>query len=208
MRREQGFTLLEVMIAVAILAAAMVALVGSQATAVIMTSETERMLTATMLAREKMAEVQTRLEQEGFTESDIEEEGDFSNFGAEDGADLKLDLGDTYDDYRYAWTVRKVDITMAGDLAAMGEQLAGSSYWGENTEESTSSSSISSATASEAPGLDDLPFSTDQIWEQMGNFLREARVVVWWGENEEGLDQVELVTHVINPSGQVFPGAQ
>ena len=28
-------------------------------------------------------------------------------------------------------------------------------------------------------------------------------MLVWWGENEDELDQVEIVTHVINPSGAV-----
>jgi len=205
--RRAGFTLLEVMVAVAILAAALVALVGSQAGAVLMTTETERMLTATMLAREMMAEVQTQVEQDGFGESDIEEEGDFKNFGATETMDLQLDLGDSYDDYRYAWTVRQVDITMAGDLASLGEQLAGNGFWGEQgTEESsTSSAGGYSASGGETPGLDSLPFSTDSIFEQLGNFLREVRVVVWWGENEDGTDQVEIVTHIINPTGVVIP---
>ena len=32
------------------------------------------------------------------------------------------------------------------------------------------------------------------------------RVRVWWGDNEEENDQVELTTHIINPTGVVTEG--
>jgi hypothetical protein len=45
----------------------------------------------------------------------------------------------------------------------------------------------------------------------LGMYIREVRVRVWWGKNakeaEELKDQVILVTHVINPTGQIVPGA-
>jgi hypothetical protein len=46
----------------------------------------------------------------------------------------------------------------------------------------------------------------NQYMEMLGNFLREVRVVVWWGDNEDGTDQVELVSHIINPTGLVTSG--
>ena len=36
--------------------------------------------------------------------------------------------------------------------------------------------------------------------------LREVRVRVWWGDNLEEEDQVELTTHIINESGVVREG--
>jgi hypothetical protein len=41
------------------------------------------------------------------------------------------------------------------------------------------------------------------ISEYLGAYIREVRVLVWWGENEDSVDQVELLTHIINPSGAV-----
>jgi prepilin-type N-terminal cleavage/methylation domain-containing protein len=212
---KRAFTLLEVMIAVAILAAAMLVLVNSQATAVLMTSETERVLTATMLAREKMAEIQVLMEREGFSQSDIEEEGHFGDFGADDPmkADLRLEVGDAYDEFRFAWTVRKVDLTMGGDITAMAETLGTSGLLGDASSSGSSSGKYSdlasekeSKQASASQYGDMMGSMVNQYMEMLGNFLREVRVVVWWGDNEDGTDQVELVSHIINPTGLVTSG--
>ena len=77
---SQGFTLLEVIIALGILATSLVVLVETQATAVLSTTEADRLTLATNLAQEKMMEVQITLERQGFGEQDIEEDGDFDDF--------------------------------------------------------------------------------------------------------------------------------
>ena len=43
--------------------------------------------------------------------------------------------------------------------------------------------------------------SADQLSEFLSIYIREIRVKVWWGENEDEIDQVEFATHVINPKG-------
>jgi hypothetical protein len=46
------------------------------------------------------------------------------------------------------------------------------------------------------------------IGEMLSPYFRELRVRVWWTDIElDGFDPVEIVTHVINPSGRVIPGA-
>ncbi|MFZ5481026.1 MAG: type IV pilus modification PilV family protein, partial [Myxococcota bacterium] len=77
---RRGFTLLEVVIALAILAVSLVVLVESQSSAVLVTVDAQRTLTGTWLAQEKMAEAMLRVEYEGFTDQDIDEEGDFADF--------------------------------------------------------------------------------------------------------------------------------
>ena len=42
------------------------------------------------------------------------------------------------------------------------------------------------------------------ITEMLATYIREVRVLVWWGDNEDELDQVELVTHIINPTGEII----
>ena len=50
--------------------------------------------------------------------------------------------------------------------------------------------------------------SSDMITDMLSPYLREVRVRVWWeGIEDDGYDPVETVTHVVNPSGQVIPGA-
>lgn len=201
---RRAFTLLEVIIALAILAVGLTVLVGAQATAVTMTAEADRIRVATLLADEKMAEAQLRLEQEGWTEADIEEDGDFADFGDEDfrGDSLRLELGDSLDDYHWAYTVRRIELSLPPDLMGTTDDLAGSGYWGEKSEESEAQTSTPSGT----PDLTDL-MSPDQITEMLSGYIREVRVMVWWGDDpdDEG-NKVELSTHVINPSGTVFPG--
>ena len=197
---RRGFTLLEIMIAVAILAGALTVLVHAQATAVLMTAETEKLLVATMLAKEKMGEVQLMMESEGFGEQDIEEDGDFDDFGDMEGLDLNLDVDDAYEDYQWAYTVRQIELDLGGDFTGMAEGLAGQGYWGDQDEQSQSQSVSGRGGQTDQAGLDDLGVSSDMITELLGGYIREVRVLVWWGENEDELDQVEITTHIINSS--------
>jgi prepilin-type N-terminal cleavage/methylation domain-containing protein len=210
--RRTAFTLLEVMIAVAILAGALTALVHAQATAVMMTLETEKLLVATMLAKEKMAEVQLMMESEGFGEQDIEEEGDFDDFGDMEGLDLNLDVDDAYEDFHWAYTVRRIELELGGDMSGMAEGLAGQGYWGEQDYDQSSQHGQGSSSGrdgqQDTPGLDDMGVSSDMITELLGGYIREVRVLVWWGDNEDELDQVEITTHVINSAAlQLMSGA-
>lgn len=188
---RRAFTLLEVVIALGILVVSLVVLVDAQTTAVFMTAEAERLITANMLAREKMAEVQMLIELEGFSDRDIEEEGHFEDFELE-GLDLEFE--ERYADYHWAYTLRKIELNLMGDIASMAGDLMGSGYGGEAGEE---------ADFTGTPDLADMGVQPDMITEMLGAYIREVRIVVWWGENEDEVDQVEIVSHVINPSGMV-----
>lgn len=195
--RAAGFTLLEVMIALAILAAGLAVLVQSEATAVMMTHEGDRIRTATLLAEEKMTEALLDLEKNGWGVDDLEEDGDFEDFGAEDfrGEEVDIELGDALDDYKWAYTVRRIELNLPTDLMGTAGDIVGTGYLGEEN--------ASNVNTSNAPDIGDF-ISPDQISEQLSGYIREVRVRVWWGDNEEELDQVELVSHAINPTGEVF----
>lgn len=72
---SSGFTLLEVMIAVAILSMALVAAVGSQSQSVSLATEAKFMTTASFLARTKMAELEAKKSADLFSGS-----GDFEDY--------------------------------------------------------------------------------------------------------------------------------
>ena len=55
----------------------------------------------------------------------------------------------------------------------------------------------------QSPDITDMGVSPDMITEYLSDYIRELRVLVWWGKNEDETDQVELLTHVINPTGIV-----
>ena len=82
-RVEGGFTLVEVMLALAILGLALVILVRSVAGNITAAQDSFYMGIATDLARGKMLDIEENLLQEGFQETEQEEEGDFSDEGWE-----------------------------------------------------------------------------------------------------------------------------
>ena len=70
--RPAGFTLLEVMIAVAIMSMALVAAIGSQSQSVSLATEAKFSTTATLLAQSKMADLEANATDDLFSDS-----GDF-----------------------------------------------------------------------------------------------------------------------------------
>jgi prepilin-type N-terminal cleavage/methylation domain-containing protein len=201
LRRRSGFTLLEVVIALAILAISLMVLIDAQSTAVLMTVESEKMLTGTYLSQEKMSEAMLRVEKDGFTDGDVDEEGDFSDFGAaEGGMGQGPDFGTAFDGYKWAYTIRKVDIQL-GDIGQAADQL----------KSATGKDDATSDQNTDQRDLSDIGIQPDMISDMLRPYIREVRVLVWWGNDEPDPatceDCVELVSHVINPSGVVVPGA-
>ena len=79
---KRGFTLLEVMISLAILAIALVALSGLNGGAVAMHGYGRRATEATLLLRGKMLDVEDDLQKNGFSDFDDEKHGDFTTEGS------------------------------------------------------------------------------------------------------------------------------
>jgi prepilin-type N-terminal cleavage/methylation domain-containing protein len=193
---RRGFTLLEVVIALGILAVALVVLVQGQAAAMMSAHDAEHLIRATQLAEEKMIEVQLLAEREGFSDQDIEEDGDFEEFGHEEfrGEGVDLDMGDQLAEYRWAYTMRKVEIKMPPDIGGIASSLASDGYYGEEKSQQID--------ASGAPNLGDIGISGDMITETLSDYIREVRVRIWWGDDPSDESQmVELTSHVVNPTG-------
>lgn len=195
-RARRAFTLLEVVIAIGILSVTLMVLVETQASAVFMTVDGRKLSVGTQLADEKMQEVILTLEREGWTSQDIDEDGDFDDFGAEEfrGEDANVDVD--YSEFKWAYTVRRIELDIPTDLSGTADTLAeGGGLGAEAQEEGLGDAGLD---LSMIPG-----FSPDMLMDQLSGFMREVRVRVWWGDNEDGEDQVELVHHVINPTGVV-----
>lgn len=195
---ERGFSLIEITIALSILVLALSILVENQGFAAFMTRDAEKIRIATMLAEEKMIEAQLQLELEGWKTSDIDEDGDFDDLGSEEfrGSGYNLDLKDTFDDYKWAYTIRKIEMNMPADMGGMMDDMMGSGYYGDQSQNED--------VQNNQMDLGDIGISSDMITEYLSDYIREVRVMVWWEEDfEETGDYVELLTHVVNPSGVV-----
>ena len=85
-RRCHGFTLLEVMISLAILAVSLVAISGLTGGAVAMEAYSRRATEATLLLRAKMNDLEDQLHKDGFSDFDDDKRGTFEDEGAPDFA--------------------------------------------------------------------------------------------------------------------------
>lgn len=198
-RSRRGFSLLEVMVALAILVVSMVLLAQTQSSAVLLTNEAEEMIVATDLARMKMSEALLQVEEDGFQASDQYESGTFDDLGDEL---LDVEFGKELDPYHWEYLVSEVDIEMLGDLATAAQSLPG---LGPGEEGGADGAGAAGGGALGALGA--LGIGPDMITEFLNPYEREVRVRVWWGEDsdasEEDGKEVVLTTHVINPSGAV-----
>ncbi len=90
-RTVRGFTLLEVMVALAVLAGSLMAVADLSGNALRNYVYARDLSVATLLARGKMAELEEKYEDSGFTDFDQTEEGTFADQG-EPGMRWKLEL--------------------------------------------------------------------------------------------------------------------
>ena len=76
---DGGFTLLEVMVAVAILGMSLSSLLSSQITSIRAMRYAQSLTAATFLAEFQLQEIEWELQQDGWPSNDVEFEGDFSD---------------------------------------------------------------------------------------------------------------------------------
>jgi general secretion pathway protein I len=96
-RDSAGFTLLEVLMAMAILAVSLVVIFDTNGTSVRMAAYSRDMTHAALLARSKMLDLEWELRKEGYSEFPEEMDGDFS------------DEGDEFERYSWTATIEKVE---------------------------------------------------------------------------------------------------
>ena len=193
-KNRSAFTLLEITIAMAILTISVAILVDSQGSVAWMLEDTNNVRVATLLAEEKMTEAQLRLEEEGWTDADIEENGNFENFGAEDWRQGNIQVEEELEQFKWAYTIRRIELSLPSQLGSLADDLGASGFFGDQKSEDVQNNTLD---------LGDLGISPDMVTDYLSGYIREIRVRIWWGEDPEGDDQVEILTHVINPSAVV-----
>lgn len=177
----KGFTLLEVLIAMAILSIALLVVIRAQNQGMVVSRYQEQQITAATLARMKMTEVELELEKNGFPGDEKETCGKFSE-EIEDENDAKA-----FDGYEYCWTLKKVELPLPMDQGGEAGGAAGGTGGGQQA-------------GAGALGLDPKAAS-----EQLSRAVRAIKLVIKWkmGSVEQ---QLPVTTHVVNTTQtQVIP---
>ncbi len=179
-RRRKGFTLLEVMVALAILAGALVTISEVVSGALRNHVRARQLEVATLLARGKMAELEDHFESKGFKDFDEGEEGTFEDDG--------------HTEVRWKYEVRPPSVDLGPDavLAALtgGEQSKLDELLPSAEEMGPAKGVVQAMLQNVLTG----------IGETIKKGLREVRLTVSWkdGAIEESFT---VVTHLVNVSG-------
>lgn len=203
---RRGFTLLEVLVAVAILGLGMTVLLSSQAGLFSSSQRAQNLSIATGLARCKLSEVEVELDKKGFSLVDQNEEGAC----CEDESESR---------FQCTWKIEKVELPQPKDLSASGDggvsedpgglgafgglaalQSGGSAVLGGDGGISGLSGLLSSGAA--AGGVQGMaPLVMGMVYPDLKPMLeasiRKVTLTVHWkeGSNERELSVTEYVTN-------------
>jgi general secretion pathway protein I len=178
-RASRGFSLLEVMVAIALLALGLVLLLSVQARSIQMAQQARNMSVATGLARAKLYDCTHDLLKKGFSIGDYKEVGDFR--------DEKMESF-FWECHAYKPELPVADVT---DVTT-GLQAAAGMMGGQ-------SDSVNASAAEQAAGMGAgmLAPVMSQISSVLGDSLRELVVIVRWKEGESW-EELRVTTHVID----------
>ncbi|HZR08781.1 MAG TPA: prepilin-type N-terminal cleavage/methylation domain-containing protein [Myxococcales bacterium] len=189
---NRGFTLLEVMISLAILAIALVALSGLNGGAVAMHAYGRRATEATLLLRGKMLDVEDDLQKNGFSDFDDEKHGDFAAEGSPGYAwsaeilkpDVQLDPAQLMNLVGAGSGPGQSGQAKAGGIGGAATALAGSLLGGSGAPQPTTQSGpVAAMLAGPLGGV--LQTQAKTFIETLKKSLREIRLTVSWPEGKE-----------------------
>lgn len=154
-QRRRGFTLIEVMVAIGVLAICFTAIFNVQASSIQAASRTKYITAATLLAHSKMVDIEQQLNVEGFSEFAEDMEGTFEEEG--------------WPEFRWRAKILKVRIPIPSNMP--GESDSNSDSSSENSTNNVYASMISG-------------YST-MISDIISGALREVNLVVEWDEGAD-----------------------
>lgn len=171
---KKGFSLLEVMVALGIIAISISSILTSMATGASIPYDSKKRLKAIDLAIIQLHEIERKLKKDGFKDEDIEEHGDF----------------DDKDFSEYHWVARIKKIEIPDDIAMLSKM-----FLGGGDDENDSSNSKMKGMAGLLGGY------IQTLKDTFEKAIREIEIEVYWyygGEEEENKEKFILVTHIID----------
>ena len=177
-RARRGYTLMEVLIAVTILAMVLTVVLGTQANQVQVGATANQIGTASLLGRAKMLEIESDLMADGFKDT---EERDSGTFRSEGFAGMSWES-----------VVEPVEIDEGSKEALLGE--ANSKLFGEGDSGGGGLFTGNAGFASYLPMV--VGLLPDYI-NQLGEKVRKVKLTITW-ENARGEQSLTLVQYITN----------
>jgi general secretion pathway protein I len=196
-RTRRGFTLLETVVALAILALALMAIFDLNAGAVANHVYTKHLTVASFLARSKMTDLEQKLYDEGFSADDDEESGDFSDEGWPNfkwRAKIIAPKTDGVSPDQLIGAIFNLPIGEGGDMGGIAS-LFGGGAGGAEGKGGGGPVPAAGGMAGMAAGMAQPMFN--QMIDQLTQSVREVHLTVTWKEGKL-VESMDVVTHVVS----------
>jgi prepilin-type N-terminal cleavage/methylation domain-containing protein len=173
-RSDSGFTLLEIMVAVAILASTLVVLLSMVTNNVRSTNHAKMTTGATFLARTKMVEIEDQILDLGFTDNDESTAGTFRDLG--------------YPQFRFETVIERIELP--SDLASRAKDQATT-----DTKDATNPMSLLTGFMG---GM--MASFIDPIRLGLQESVRKVTVRVLWDEHGRRDQSLEVIQYLTDPA--------
>ncbi|CAM3356105.1 prepilin-type N-terminal cleavage/methylation domain-containing protein [Corallococcus sp. ZKHCc1 1396] len=194
-----GFTLLETMVAMAILSVALMAIFDLNAGAVSNHVYTKRLTVASLLARSKMTDLEQTLYDDGFDVDDDEQSGDFSDEGWPQFKWRARIIAPKTDGVTPDQLIGAIFNLPMGGGGDSGDPLGGLAGLfggaGGGDKGGGSGTTTASPLGGAAMGMAQPMFT--QMVDQLTKAVREVHLTVYWKEGTQ-VESVDVVTHVVS----------
>lgn len=195
-RNRRGFTLLETVVALAILAMALMAIFDLNSGAVSNHVYTKHLTVAAFLARSKMTDLEQKLYDDGFNADDDEESGDFSEEGWPNykwRAKIIAPKTDGVSPEQLVGAIFNLPIGGDGDMGGIASLFGGGA--GGDSKSGGGPVPAAGGMAGMAAGMAQPMFT--QMIEQLKSSVREVHLTVTWREGKQ-VESMDVVTHVVS----------
>ncbi|RKH59889.1 type IV pilus modification PilV family protein [Corallococcus llansteffanensis] len=195
-----GFTLLETMVAMAILSVALMAIFDLNAGAVSNHVYTKRLTVASLLARSKMTDLEQKLYDDGFDADDDEQSGDFSDDGWPQfkwRARIIAPKTDGVTPDQLIGAIFNLPMGGGGDSGDPLGGLAGLFGGGGGGDKGTPPGGTTTSSPLGASAMSMAQPMFTQMVDQLTKAVREVHLTVYWKEGTQ-VESVDVVTHVVS----------
>lgn len=191
-RRQAGFTLLEVVVAMAILTLSLMAIFDLNSGAVSMHTYAKKVTVASLLARSKMTDIEQDLYDKGFPTDDEERSGDFSDDGWSSfkwRAKIIAPKTNGVSTDQLLSAIFNVPGGGGGDaLSGIASMFGGGGGAG---------AAGAAGAAGGGPMAGMAQAQMTQFLDQISKSVREVHLTVTWKDGKQ-VESVDLVTHVVS----------